>query len=73
MEKYGVMHEYRCKCGTCIVVPDNNQIITMKKTSAMGKSTHVCEFEEVLDDKQTESGELRLERSGSEEKIRTDH
>ena len=41
MEKYGVLHEYKCDCGYCIVVPDNDYSPQQVKTAGVETHTHI--------------------------------
>ena len=71
MEKYGVVHEYVCDgCGEKKLVRDNEDKITIIKHAAVGKSTHVHDYKEILEDgSKAEGGSIRPERSGSEAEV----
>ena len=48
MEKYGVIREYECECGTKIQVPDSATVPLEKSAGSVpGASGHVHEFKEV--------------------------
>lgn len=47
MEKYGVLHEYKCECGQMLIVPDNDPDQLLSKHASAGEHKH--EWKEVLE------------------------
>lgn len=65
MEKYGVLHEYKCDCGYCVIIPDNDYSPQQVKTAGMEEHVHTLKKVEE-ENGHTEGSDFRpVEHSGT--------
>lgn len=49
MEKYGVLHEMRCECGYCVILPDRGESPVLVKEAGISGRGHKHNLKEVPD------------------------
>ena len=60
MEKYGILHEYKCDCGYCIILRDNSSEVELTKQAGIPVEGHLHILKEVFDG--TQSSNIRSEQ-----------